>query len=105
MISNETRSQCVALYKSGRHTIKEIMALTGIKSEQTIYRILAEKKVKKRASRPTKMRVCISLDEEASMVIEQENPANLSEFVCRAIVAYGKSLSRKKNENGLLPNR
>lgn len=44
-ISKQREDKVVALYNDNSTTIKGIMKKTGIKSEQTIYRILKERKV------------------------------------------------------------
>lgn len=90
MIDYSIRIKCVNLYKEGKYKIKEIMALTGIRSEQTVYRILDEEKVPRRPKRETVMKATISLDAGAMDVIEKANPKNLSEFVCEAVKNWGK---------------
>ena len=41
-LSSEQQEDVVRLYRSKKYSIKEILALTGIGSEQTVYRILAD---------------------------------------------------------------
>lgn len=48
MITEDKKRMCVHLYQEGTHTIKEIMALTGIRSEQTVYRFLDDFRVPRR---------------------------------------------------------
>ena len=97
MIEYGTRIKCVRLYKEGKHKIKEIMALTGIRSEQTIYRILDEEGIPRRPTRNTVMKSTISFDRETAEVIKRANPKNLSEFVCEAIKAWGTRNEGKDN--------
>lgn len=91
MIDEFTRMQCVRLYKEGVLTIREIMAKTGIRSEQTIYRILDEAGVPRRPVRPTEYRATISFDKETADIINEARPRNLSVWVCKMIKkAYHK---------------
>ena len=85
MIDEFTRTQCVRLYKEGVLTIKEIMAKTGIRSEQTIYRILDEAGIPRRPTRPTEWRATISFDKETSDIIGEVRPRSLSAWVCKMI--------------------
>lgn len=91
MIEDYRREKCVQLYKEGALTIKEIMAQTGIRSEQTIYRILDEAGVPRRPVRPTEYRATISFDKETAHIINEARPRNLSVWVCKMIKeAYHK---------------
>lgn len=85
MIEDYRREKCVQLYKEGALTIKEIMAQTGIRSEQTIYRILDEAGVPRRPVRPTEYRATISFDKETADIINEARPRNLSVWVCKMI--------------------
>lgn len=85
MISLEQQELCEKMYKDGSHTIKEIMSITGIRSEQTIYRILDAACIPRRPTRSTVMKATISFDKETVDVINAANPKNLSEWVCDKI--------------------
>lgn len=85
MISADKISECERLYREGNHTIKEIMEITGIRSEQTIYRILDAAGIPRRPNRRIALRATISFDEEAAEIIRKENPKNLSEWICNMI--------------------
>lgn len=85
MIRQPQKDECIRLYKEGILTIKEIMSETGIRSEQTIYRILDEAGITRRPSRTTEWRVSISLDKETSDIIDEVRPRNLSAWVCSMI--------------------
>ena len=85
MIPLEQRELCEKLYKDGSHTIKKIMSITGIRSEQTIYRILDEAGIPRRPTRPTEWRATISFDKETSDMIGEVRPRNLSAWVCKMI--------------------
>lgn len=90
MIDDWQKRECVRLYTDGAHSIKDIMRLTGIRSEQTVYRILDEARVPRQKKRPTGLRASISFDEEAARLIAEARPRNLSAWVCRAVKeAYG----------------
>lgn len=85
MIEDYRREKCVQLYKEGALTIKEIMTQTGIRSEQTIYRILDEAGIPRRPVRPTEYRATISFDKETADIIHEVSPRNLSVWVCKMI--------------------
>ena len=42
LITDEQKEEVKRLYRLQKHTIKQIMKLTGVRSEQTIYVILDE---------------------------------------------------------------
>lgn len=85
-ISSEQQEEVVRLYRSKKYSIKEILSLTGIGSEQTVYRILAGRDDIQRMRRKRPVRkVSITLDEESYKVINRERPKNLSEWVCSCI--------------------
>lgn len=85
MIRDEQKKECIRLYQEGVLTIKEIMAETDIRSEQTIYRILDAAGVPRRPPRPTEWRAAISFDKETSDIIDEVRPRNLSAWVCKMI--------------------
>lgn len=85
MIKESQRKECVRLYQEGLLTIKEIMADTGIRSEQTIYRILDAAGIPRRPARPTEWKATISFDRETSDIIDEARPRNLSKWVCEMI--------------------
>jgi len=85
MIRDEQKKECIRLYQEGVLTIKEIMAETDIRSEQTIYRILDAAGVPRRPPRPTEWRAAISFDKETSDIIDEVSPRNLSAWVCKMI--------------------
>lgn len=85
MIRDYQKKECIRLYQEGVLTIKEIMAETDIRSEQTIYRILDAAGVPRRPVRPTEWRTSISFDNETSDIIDEVRPRNLSAWVCTMI--------------------
>lgn len=91
MIRQPQKDECIRLYQEDVLTIKEIMEETGIRSEQTVYRILDAAGIPRRPSRSTEWRAAISFDKETSDIIDEVRPRNLSAWVCRMIKeAYNK---------------
>lgn len=85
MIRDYQKKECIRLYQEGVLTIKEIMAETDIRSEQTIYRILDAAGIPRRPPRPTEWRTSISFDKETSDIMDEVRPRNLSAWVCKMI--------------------
>ena len=84
MITEQQKQQCIALYKQGECSIRDIMKQTGIGSSQSVYRILERAGVELQRPSDTR-RASITFDEEAWRIIERKQPRNLSKFVCKAI--------------------
>lgn len=82
-ITNEQISLLVSLYKEGT-SIKEIMTRTGIKSEQTIYRLLDDNKVSRRPKKRCPLAMTISFEEDVVEDI-QTHEGNVSAFICECI--------------------
>lgn len=93
MLREQQRKQCLRLYDEGLLTIKEIMATTGIKSEQTIYRILDEAKIPRRPMKDI-IRKSIAFDKETVDIITKAHPRKLSPWICETI--------KKAYRNGLV---
>ena len=92
-LSSEQIEEVVRLYRSKKYSIKEILALTGIGSEQTVYRILAGRddvEMMRRTS-PTK-KYSVNLDTEAVKVLDTVNPRNISQWINDLIVKAGEDL-------------
>ena len=92
-LSSEQQEEVVRLYRSKKYSIKEILALTGVGSEQTVYRILAGRddiEMMRRTS-PTK-KYSVNLDTEAVRVLETVNPRNISQWINDLIVKAGEDL-------------
>lgn len=83
MISEEVRSMVVALYKEERFKIKEIMVITGVRSKQTIYRILNEANVTKIKRKNPAAKISVTLDNDVSRILAIENPKNISKWICK----------------------
>ena len=88
-LTEQQKQKCITLYQEGELSTQEIMDIVGIRSTQTIYRVLAQAGIE--LQRPSDTRkASISFDEEAWSVIERKKPRNLSKFVCKAIKGYYK---------------
>ena len=75
----------IRLYRAQKLTIKQIMDETGVKSEQTIYRILDENDIPRLQQRETVRKASISFDADTWGIIERKAPKNLSKFICDLI--------------------
>lgn len=82
LISVDQEEEVVRLYRSQAHAIKEIMALTGVRSEQTIYRILDSRDIPRQKVRKPVRKVTIGLDAETDEIISKVSPKNLSQWIC-----------------------
>jgi hypothetical protein len=85
MITVDQKRDVVRLYKKQAHTIKEIMALTGVRSEQTIYRILDDNGIPRLKVRKPVRQITICIDRETADILDGEKPKNISEWVCNMI--------------------
>ena len=79
LITPEQKEEVKRLQK---HTIKQIMKLTGVRSEQTIYVILDDARIPRKVTRKIVKKITVGIDEELNEIIEQETPKNVAEFVC-----------------------
>lgn len=84
-ITSEQEKEVVRLYRKGGCSINSIMEQTGIRSKQTIYRILSSCNIRKIRRKGTASRVNLILDEETARIIEAAKPRNVSEFICEMI--------------------
>ena len=85
LITLEQEEEVVRLYRSEKYTIKQICEMTGVVSEQTIYRILRERNIPKRKIRIITKKVSISLDYETELILDKIKPKNLSKYICDII--------------------
>lgn len=85
MVTSKQKEECIHLYVSECYKIKEIMSMTGIRSEQTIYRILDAAGVPRRPKRETDWTATISFDKDTSDIIDEIRPKNLSKWICDMI--------------------
>ena len=96
-LSSEQIEEVVRLYRSKKYSIKEILALTGIGSEQTVYRIIAGRddiEMMRRTS-PSK-KYSINLDEKAQSIIESVKPRNISQWLNELIIKVYEDKNRNK---------
>lgn len=82
-ITAEQISSLLILYADGV-PIKEIIARTGIKSEQTIYRLLDENDIKRKPKKRCPIKRCVSFEEDVELDV-LEHTDNVSAFVCECI--------------------
>ena len=88
MISQDQKQQAIALYQKGIHSIKSILAMTGIRSEQTLYRILDTYGIPRQKRKVVARKISETLDEKTAAILDSKYPQNISEFICKAIQAY-----------------
>ena len=86
-ITLEQEDKVIALYQKNI-AIKEIMRLTGIKSEQTIYRLLDENEIPRRPKVKCVAKVLVSLEEDVAQILEKQ--VNLSYYVNKAVRYFNK---------------
>lgn len=84
-ITQEQTEAVIRLYRAQKLTIKQIMDETGVKSEQTIYRILDENGIPRLQQREMVRKASISFDADTWVIIERKAPKNLSKFICDLI--------------------
>lgn len=85
LITLEQEEDVVRLYRSEKYTIKQICKMTGVLSEQTIYRILRERNIPKREIRTITKKISVSLDHETDLILNNVKPKNLSKYICDII--------------------
>ena len=85
LITVEQEEEVVRLYRSQRYKIKDIMKMSGVRSEQTIYRILDAADVPRLKSKAPARKLSVTIDDEVLTLIEQDNPINLSRWICEKI--------------------
>ncbi|SDB77163.1 Helix-turn-helix domain of resolvase [Bacteroides ovatus] len=82
ILTIEQEEQVIALYKQ-EFTIKEIIKHTGVKSEQTIYRILDKNNIPRRPKLKGVGKVFITVEEDVAQILEKQT--NISLYVNEAI--------------------
>lgn len=82
LITDEQKEEVKRLYLLQKHTIRQIMELTGVRSEQTIYVILDEAHIPRFKTRNIVRRISVGIDKELNNIIEKEKPKNTAEFIC-----------------------
>lgn len=83
-ITLKQEEEAVRLYRSHKHSIRDILDKTGIKSEQTLYRILISRDIPQMLRKAT-ARISLRADKEVSEIVAKEKPRNISEYLCYLI--------------------
>ena len=83
-ITLKQEEEAVFLYRSHKYSIKDILEKTGIKSEQTLYRILGSRGIPQMLRKAT-ARISLRADAEVSEIVAKEKPRNISEYLCYLI--------------------
>ena len=87
ILTIEQEEQVVTLYKQ-EFEIKEIMRRTGIKSEQTIYRILDRNNIPRRPKLKGVARILVTIEEDVRLILKKQT--NISLYVNEAIRSFNK---------------
>lgn len=82
-ITNEQIYRVLILYADGV-AINEISRITGVRSSQTIYRILDANDVDRRPKKRCPVKMTISFEDDVELDI-LEHSGNVSTFVCECI--------------------
>ena len=84
-ITLDQESRVLSLYKDGI-AIKEIIRETGVRSEQTIYRILDSNGVPRRPKVRGVRKIFVTIEEEVAAILDKEQSVSL--YVYEAIRYY-----------------
>lgn len=84
-ITLDQESRVLSLYKQGI-AIKEIIKETGVRSEQTIYRILDSNGVPRRPKVNGVKRILVMIEEDVAAILDKEQSVSL--YVNEAIRYY-----------------
>lgn len=84
-ITLDQESRVLSLYKQGI-AIKEIIKETGVRSEQTIYRILDSNDVPRRPKVRGVKRILVMIEEDVAAILDKEQSVSL--YVNEAIRFY-----------------
>ena len=84
-ITLDQESRVLSLYKDGI-AIKEIIRETGVRSEQTIYRILDNNGVPRRPKVRGVRKVFVTIEEDVAAILDKEQSVSL--YVNEAIRYY-----------------
>lgn len=86
-ITIEQENKVIDLYQK-KVAIKEIIRITGIKSEQTIYRLLDNNKIPRRPKVKVVAKVFVSLEKDVAQILDKQ--ANISRYINEAVRSYNK---------------
>lgn len=84
-ITLDQESRVLSLYKEGM-AIKEIIRETGVRSEQTIYRILDSNDVPRRPKVRGVRKIFVTIEEDVAAILDKEQSVSL--YVNEAIRFY-----------------
>lgn len=84
-ITLDQESRVLSLYKDGI-AIKEIIRETGVRSEQTIYRILDSNGVPRRPKVRGVRKIFVTIEEDVAAILDKEQSVSL--YVNEAIKFY-----------------
>lgn len=84
-ITLDQESRVLSLYKDGI-AIKEIIRETGVRSEQTIYRILDSNDVPRRPKVRGVRKIFVTIEEDVAAILDKEQSVSL--YVNKAIIYY-----------------
>ena len=84
-ITLDQESRVLSLYKDGI-AIKEIIRKTGVRSEQTIYRILDSNDVPRRPKVRGVRKIFVTIEEDVAAILDKEQSVSL--YVNEAIRFY-----------------
>ena len=84
-ITLDQESRVLSLYKQGI-AIKEIIKETGVRSEQTIYRILDSNDVPSRPKVRGVRKIFVTIEEDVAAILDKEQSVSL--YVNKAIRYY-----------------
>nr|DAH19098.1 MAG TPA: helix-turn-helix domain protein [Caudoviricetes sp.] len=84
-ITLDQESRVLSLYKDGM-AIKEIIRETGVRSEQTIYRILDSNGVPRRPKVRGVRKIFVTIEEDVAAILDKEQSVSL--YVNEAIRYY-----------------
>ena len=97
-ITLKQEAEVVRLYKSKNHTIKEIMSITGVRSEQTIYRILDDSEIPRKTRLKTYAKMVICVEEDVYKILKEQISPSL--YVNEAVRKYAKKPPRTSRLSG-----
>lgn len=97
-ITIEQEDKVIDLYQKNV-AIKEIMRITGIKSEQTIYRLLDENEVPRRPKVRCVAKVLVSLEEDVAQILEKQT--NISYYINESVRHFNANKMQTKSHSNI----
>lgn len=96
-ITIEQEDKVIDLYQKNV-AIKEIMRITGIKSEQTIYRLLDENEIPRRP-KVRCVKVLVSLEEDVAQILEKQT--NISYYINESVRHFNANKMQTKSHSNI----